>query len=213
MTDENEFEHGESPGDIIEMIQLFDSLEELQEGVEMMEAEGKVVYEDGSTNFDEGEVAVYHEDAAGDADVDFQPTPKADSCPYCGGDPTEESEAQHRLSALGYIHDDVHIECSDCGRKWVHGVPIGEFEGERAEELWCKVCRESYRRVHRVNVGGTNDDGSVNIVLHLKCPNCYHFERKSRTTDTDGMHLVGYPDITGSTEMAKPIGYEDDGTQ
>lgn len=56
-----------------------------------------------------------------------QPPRTATRCPDCGGEPTPDVE--HTLSALGYAHDDQRHVCSECGRTWTCGVPIGEFDG------------------------------------------------------------------------------------
>lgn len=90
-------------------------------------------------------------------------------CPECGAEATEESLVDHKLSALGYKHDDQMFECSECGHSYPHGVPVGEFDGD-AEDLWCDVCDLGYMRVHRIK----QMDG--NVGLHLKCPHHYEFD-------------------------------------
>lgn len=122
------------------------------------------------------------------------------NCPECGEDPTGDSIREVRLSDIGYKHRDVFLECDVCDNQWTHGVPIGE-DGE--DDLQCDSCESEYMRVHRIRVSRNAD----NVDLHLKCPNCYYFNRVSRGTDEEGVALVGYSDITGDREDAEPYGY------
>lgn len=181
--------------------------------VEAKTAVGRVEYGDGSTNYedaDDPETAAGQEDDR-DVPLDYQPVPSESSCPYCGGDPTDRTERHHSLSALGYLHDDVQMECADCGRTWPCGVPVGEYDGPGAEELFCDSCEQRYMRVHRVNCDPR--DRRDYYIIHLKCPNpeCYYFDKIQREPDGGGTALLGYPDITGSVENAKPYGYQGDG--
>lgn len=131
-------------------------------------------------------------------------------CPECGGEPVrsaDEIQVQHRLSAMGYLHDDQDPECSECGHSWTHGVPVGQFEG--GEDLLCDSCqhdpslkRPVYYRVHRVEW-----QQGDRVLLHLKCPRCYLFTTVERERDNRGVALVGYPDITGSTDGADEYGW------
>lgn len=135
-----------------------------------------------------------------------QPTPSASTCPYCGGEP--EHDATHTLSAMGYLHDDVHLTCADCGQGWTSGVPVGEYDGPLADDLFCTACEERYGLVHRVEI---RDPTSVRV--HVKCPNtdCYHFWTFDREGDNRGIVLMGYPQITGDVDGAdEPYGYQDD---
>lgn len=146
-------------------------------------------------------------------ELNDQPVPDVPIfCPSCGGDPVktaEELRVEHRLSAMGYLHDDQEPECSECGHNWTHGVPVGEFEG--GDDLRCHSCRhdpglerDQFYRVHRV-VWQQGDD----VLLHLKCPRCFLFTTAERQRDNRGVALVGYPDITGSTEDADPYGWQE----
>lgn len=116
-----------------------------------------------------------------------------------------DGQVAHNLSAIGYTHDDQNLICEDCGHTWTCGVPIGEFDREdMAADLWCDSCDDEWAFVHRVQLtsGGT-------FTLHLKCPNCKTFEKVERNPDDSGVALVGYPQITGSTDDASAYGYED----
>lgn len=125
-----------------------------------------------------------------------QDVPNAEYCPYCGAEATVESQARHSLSDLDYLHDDVSYDCSECGEGWTHGVPIGEYSGELADEKWCDACDDSYALVHRVDTSPLPDE----LILHFKCPNCYKFTSRRRTVTDRKIVLVGDPRITGETE-------------
>lgn len=129
-----------------------------------------------------------------------QDIPSESKCPDCGAKPTTKSIQEVRLSDLGYKHRDVFLDCSNCSESWTHGVPIGE-DGE--DDLRCDSCESEYMRVHRVRVSRN----AGNVDLHLKCPNCYYFKRTNRDTDSEGVALIGYDDITGGREDAEPYGY------
>lgn len=131
--------------------------------------------------------------------MDEQPAPET-RCPECGAAPAPDPE--HRLAALGYLHDDVVFECSaaDCDTEWTHGVPVGDYDGPLADDVACAVC-ESSGLVHRV------EPADKSARLHFKCPECYHFWTVDRETGPGGKILVGYPQLTGSTDGAKPEGY------
>lgn len=128
--------------------------------------------------------------------MEKQPEPSASQCPYCGGEPQYDPE--HVLSATGYTHDDVHYACSDCGEEWTCGVPIGEHDGELAEDLFCRSCEKRFGLVHRVQPVNENQ-----VLFHMKCPNtdCHNFWQMKRQSD-DGVILMGYPQITGNTKDA-----------
>lgn len=136
-------------------------------------------------------------------DLEAQPRPSEVSCPECGAAPTDESVRDHKLSDMGYLHDDVLWECQECEHSWASGVPVGSSD-EWADDLWCDSCDDSWMLVHRVQPRGTDT-----ITLHLKCPNeeCYYFTKTQRDLDDASRALVGYPQITGETEGAEPYGW------
>lgn len=161
------------------------------------------------------------------ADLTEQPIPDVDVfCPDCGAEPVLGPEGkravEHRLGAAGYLHDDMNFRCSDgeCGNKWAHGVPVGEYELEDADDLRCHSCRhdpacsgEQFYRVHRVVLNRQPSPAAAgSVTLHLKCPRCFLFARAPRDMDNRGVSLVGYPDITGSVENedVTPYGWTDD---
>jgi uncharacterized Zn finger protein len=138
-----------------------------------------------------------------DVGVEEQDVPDDGSCPECGAEIDDEQVVEHRLSTMGYLHDDVAMECDECGATWPYGVPVGDHEPEH--DLRCPSCGHDYMRVHRV-APRWEDDVRV-VMLHLKCPECYYFEKQQREVGPHGKSLVGYPDITGSTDGAEPEGY------
>ena len=140
------------------------------------------------------------------ADLAEQPTPETARCPKCGGEPNDA--VTHRLSNLGYSHDDQDLTCVDCGHQWTAGVPIGEFDrDDMAADLWCESCDDEWMLVHRVEFAPSGMPRAPETALHLKCPNCYNWERVAREADGEHIALVGYPQITGTTENSTPYGY------
>lgn len=137
-------------------------------------------------------------------DLPEQPRPENAHCPQCGSPATDESIRDHRLSDLGYMHDDISFQCTECDNSWVHGVPIGSDESGYGDDLWCQSCDAEYYRVHRVTVQKSS------VRLDLKCPRCFHFTTTNRDRDEHNRALVGFPDITGDRTGAAPYGWTDD---
>lgn len=136
-------------------------------------------------------------------ELDEQPIPEETHCPNCRAKPTEESVRQHKLSTLGYTHDDVQLECRECDNTWILGIPIGQ-ELEYGDDLWCSSCDDSAMLVHRVMV---KPDNQMVVKFHLKCPKCYYFKTIDRRCDDDNIALVGYPAITGTVQENDPFGF------
>jgi transcription elongation factor Elf1 len=135
-------------------------------------------------------------------DLSQQERPRDSTCPNCGAEPTDESIRKRHLSKLGYRHEDIYLECTECDEEWIVGVPIGEFDREEdAADLWCDSCDETWMLVHRVRPMATT------IELHLKCPHCLTFGTAARDLGERRIGLVGYPQITGETEGCDPYGY------
>lgn len=138
------------------------------------------------------------------AELQEQPIPSESKCPDCGGDPTNESVAEHRLSNMGYLHDDVELECEDCDITWSVGIPIGDSPDN--EELKCRSCNDEWMLIHRFKVYTEQEDTFVK--MHLKCPNCYHFDiTEPRQVDENDLVLTGYPQITGDVKDAEEWGW------
>lgn len=139
-----------------------------------------------------------------DADDVETPHERADiRCPDCGAEPTDESIRNVHLSSLGYFHGDMKYQCMECEASWTHGVPVGDGDSPLADDLVCDKCDGRYL-VHRVE---PDDD---TIMLHLKCPECYAFERVHREWSTKRI-LVGYPQTTGELNPDRPDGFTSDG--
>lgn len=117
---------------------------------------------------EEAEVNVLR-DADENEDLEAQPERRS-RCPACGSEPTEASLREHRLSNLGYLHDDQHFECSNCENTYTHGVPVGESD-MNVDDLWCSVCDLGYMNVHRAEF-----ERSGLMKLHMKCAHHHEFD-------------------------------------
>lgn len=153
--------------------------------------------------------------------------------------PHEALVVQERLQAGGYLHNDISMTCSSCRHSWTHGVPRGTLDVY--DDLHCPVCsveRESrlgrlkrwvmdrlprvdppdpvvdrqVMLVHRVRITDLPVEGNPGeLMLHLKCPRCFYFDRTGRMTDGKRVTLVGYPEIAGAiTEETNPYGWVPD---
>lgn len=132
--------------------------------------------------------------------MDEQPIPEESSCPNCGGDPANVIE--HRLQALGYKHDDIHLRCEDCGKKWTAGVPIGTPD---SEDLRCDACMESdgvevYGRANWIR----HEDDKGQFSITVKCPRCFYVWSVSRDA-TNGATMVHDPVVAGDDEAENPF--------
>ena len=116
--------------------------------------------------------------------LESQP-PRQSNCPACGASPSDTSIVEHRLSDMGYLHDDQHFECSDCGHEYTHGVPVGEPDMD-VDDLWCDGCDLGYMNVHRAE----QTDGDV-VQIHLKCAHHHAFDCPECETwvPADGVRL------------------------
>lgn len=131
-----------------------------------------------------------------------QDIPAGSRCPNCGAKPTDETRIEHRLSNLGYKHDDILLECSECGTEWNHGMAQGNPPEEMYEDLRCECG--VFMRVHGITARGvtaTNPFDEVYLRLLLKCPNCQHTKRVDRETDGTFSTLVGFPMTTGELDI------------
>lgn len=140
--------------------------------------------------------------------LEEQPIPSETNCPGCGASPTEESVLRHGLSDMGYLHDDIWLECQECENRWVCGVPIGEGG---YDDLWCNSCDDNYGWMHRFEPW-EDRDGEDCYRLHLKCETCNIFWHVKRYPDDNGLTLVGYPPITGQQDSTVSADGYPDGT-
>lgn len=141
-------------------------------------------------------------------DLEEQPVPEDAQCPECGADPLDSPP--HKLSALGYTHDDILLTCSDeeCLNQWILGVPIGE--SDYGDDLRCSCGTIAYPHkidlrsmVEQIEDADDPEWGDVALDVYCKCPNCSHYFGVERTPDSKGIALVGNPTLTGSTEDAE----------
>ena len=129
--------------------------------------------------------------------VDEQPVPDV-SCPKCGADAPDYA-VKHTLHALGYLADDITMECAECEHSWLHGVPIGQG----GKDMTCPACELAEMRVHQINETGRG------WRLHFKCPACFYWHPERRAAGRDGYVLVGDAALTGSQEAGiTPKGHE-----
>lgn len=135
------------------------------------------------------------------------------TCPSCDGGPEVPLDTKRNLSDLGYLHGDIDLRCESCGHTWSHGVPVEGGNSPMGELLRCHVCDGGPMLVHRITYNREMDregrDGAHLLTLHLKCPDCKYFRKVHRTTDRDGICLVGYPEITGDLDSASPRGWSE----
>lgn len=134
-----------------------------------------------------------------------QPIPSEASCPECGAEPTDESVVHHNLSNMGYLHDDIGLECSECGNNWTLGRPIGETD--MGDDLICGSC-DIEAKTHRFKPEFQNGE-FTRATVHLKCPQCNNFWTVEREPGPKGVMLMGFPSITGSREDAVPYGWSE----
>lgn len=145
-------------------------------------------------------------------------------CPSCG-EPLNDHQiddaiVHERLVDNGYLHDDKNFVCESCGygaevgENWVHGCPIGDFDG--GDDLRCECG--AWRMVHRVvstgkcktSEGDTFRAPQGGVLLHTKCPACFSFWKIRRDRDPNGVSLIGYPQITGEVgDDTVPYGWKD----
>jgi uncharacterized Zn finger protein len=125
-------------------------------------------------------------------------------CPECGHAPTDDSVVESRLSNLGYHHEDVTLECSNCGHTWQHGIPKGDVD----DDTWvCPACGGDFVP-HFVYVFPPKDE----VRVRPKCQDCYYVPDKPIVMDVsnNGHSLrwfVGHHTVTGDKEDAKDNTY------
>lgn len=120
-------------------------------------------------------------------------------CPYCGAEATEDSIRKRELSELGYCHEDVRYDCSECGETWVHGVPRGEYEDETWE---CDACDNGVYIPHFLFINASDNT----IRTRPKCNECYHVPRErieilSKFNGDNIRGFVGHTETTGDDEV------------
>lgn len=125
-------------------------------------------------------------------------------CPFCGAKATEESIRDKNLSELGYKHEDVRYDCSECEETWVHGIPKGEYENETWD---CDACEDGTYIPHFLFVNLSDKT----IKTRPKCDNCFHVPREhiemlSKFNGENIRGFVGHISTTGDRDVeSEPI--------
>lgn len=121
------------------------------------------------------------------------------TCPECDAD--DITLASTNLSTLGYLATDHTFQCGACGHHFACGEPVGEFGHDIVDDTGCGVCGATgyLYQLH---------EGVSGVALRFKCPDCYYVwvvEREWR----DGAITVGYAELMGERDGARPYGYEE----
>lgn len=112
------------------------------------------------------------------------------TCINCDASLDEGFERTGNLSALGYLHEDVWVDCPECGKSHVFGIPEN---GDVTEPPECPVCG-GRRYPYKCNRDG--DPGLRNV--HWKCEDCYYFETKEPTRRDGSVTYFGVHHLEGS---------------
>lgn len=132
--------------------------------------------------------------------MERQELPEHAACPNCGGEP--EDDHTHNLQALGYKHDDISLTCSDCGKEWTAGVPIGTPD---SEDLRCDACYkkdgvEVFGRANWIRWQEEKEQFSITV----KCPRCFYVWTVVRDA-TNGGAMIHDPVVAGDDDAANPF--------
>lgn len=125
------------------------------------------------------------------------------SCPKCGGTVAEIGSS---LTELGYRAEDLDFQCVDCHHSFACGEPVGVFEHDVVDDVWCDCCNESRGHLYQIK----EHDRKPVLVLRFKCPNCYYVWTRQREF-VDGVITVGYDDVMG--EAAREHGFESEDSE
>lgn len=133
--------------------------------------------------------------------MEEQPLPERAACPNCGGKP--EHNPKHTLRALGYPHDDIQATCSDCGKVWTMGRPIGDVPERYERDMRCDACYENdgshvYGRVNWIRWQADRE----RFAIALKCPACNYVWSVMRDA-TNGATMMGDPVVAGDLDAAE----------
>lgn len=131
-----------------------------------------------------------------------QELPAGAACPNCGNTATDESIVEHRLQSLGYKHDDIHLQCSNCQKKWVAGVPIGTPDSTdlRCDACWKSDDHEVYGRVNWIR----EEDEKKQFSITVKCPRCLFVWSVTRDV-TNGGAMMHDPVVAGDDDAENPF--------
>lgn len=132
------------------------------------------------------------------------PVPEAAACPKCQAEPTHQSVVRAQLSLVGYEHEDIRLECSECDFRWTCGIPLGDDGGD----TWvCDACGGDLIP-HFVYA----DVDLERVRCKPKCQDCYwvpdqpiHLEAKTASTRSGKVtrFFIGHHTTTGDRENVK----------
>lgn len=117
-------------------------------------------------------------------------------CPECDEHATAESQARGQLSDLGYLHEDVRLECPN-GHEWTVGLPRGSDDDATWE---CPACGGDFVP-HFVYV--FEDEARIKP----KCQDCYYVPDDPIVLDvsnngTSRRLFIGHHSVTGDRDNA-----------
>jgi rubredoxin len=98
-------------------------------------------------------------------------------------------EQHDRLSTLGYLHTDVHVDCPECGMSHTFGIPVEPGPDRRSI---CPVCG-GRRFPYKVNPDARGGDWLV----HWKCEDCWYFQTKQPSDRREGIVYLGVEKLVG----------------
>jgi len=111
------------------------------------------------------------------------------SCAKCGADISGLFERQDNLSDLGYLHEDVHVDCPECGHSHAFGVPVNRPTEEPPQ---CPCCQG---RVYPYKVNRNGSPGLRNV--HWKCEDCFYFQTMGPTHRDGSISYLGVEHLRG----------------
>lgn len=113
----------------------------------------------------------------------------------CRADGTSLSsrfQRSDRLTRLGYLHEDVHVECPSCGLRHTFGVPV---EPRRDDPPKCPVCGG---RFYPYKLEGETFGKDVSV--YWKCEACYFHQERFLEHLVRTTYLLGVDHLVGRTD-------------
>lgn len=111
------------------------------------------------------------------------------NCVRCGAQLPMESAVVGDLGYLGYLHNDVSVDCEECGQEHTFGVPVDSPVDQPPK---CPVCGG---RWFPYKVDGHR--GWPDIDVHWKCEECWYFENRSANHLTKDVYGLGLRHLEG----------------
>lgn len=133
------------------------------------------------------------------------------TCVNCGADLPTETQISANLVALGYLHEDVHVDCGECGESHTFGIPR---ERETTEPPHCNCCGgreypykvDAYTMRDRMDSWGSKgytynvkdiEEILKRIEIHWKCEDCWHFRKGTLDHLVNDVWLLGVDHLVG----------------